>query len=131
MKEFIGAVVQFNQEILGISQRTPMGMLESEEAITIKCLREELEELMHAMELCSVVDQVDAIIDLIYFAIGALYKIGLTEQQIHDCCMAVHTANMLKKKGVNAKRETGAADAVKPADWIAPEAAIHGILFGK
>jgi len=130
MKQFIEAVVQFNQEILGIMQRTPVGMLEAEEAITLKCLHEEVEELRKAFHMNSVVDQVDAVVDLMYFAIGALYKIGLTPEQINQCCMAVHTANMLKKKGVNAKRATGAADAVKPDDWVAPEAAIHGILFG-
>lgn len=130
MKNFIEAVVQFNQEILGIEQRTPVGMLPTEEAITLKCLHEEITELNAAMIEGSVVDQVDALVDLIYFALGAMYKTGLTADQINACCMAVHEANMAKKRGVNAKRATGAADAVKPEGWVSPETRIEKILFG-
>ena len=131
MKSYTESVVEFNKEILGISQRSPVGMALSEEAITTKCLLEEVSELQTAFEQGSVVDQVDALIDLTYFAFGALYKIGLTPEQIQDCCMAVHEANMQKKLGVNAKRATGAADAVKPEDWVPPEDRIYGILYGQ
>lgn len=130
MNQFIEAVVQFNQQILGIEQRTPVGMTGKEEDITIKCLIEEVHELRDAQEVCSVVDQVDALVDLIYFAVGALYKVGLTPQQINECCMAVHAANMSKKRGTNAKRDTGAADAVKPSDWVPPETRLEQIIFG-
>ena len=127
--EFINAVVDFNKEILGIQQRIVRGMPEKEQEITLKCLAEELAELKQAISHNSIVDQVDALIDLVYFAFGAMYKIGLTPQQIKDCCMAVHEANMSKKRGINAKRATGAADAVKPEGWVSPEERINKILF--
>lgn len=127
--EFINAVVDFNKEILGIQQRIVRGMPEKEQEITLKCLAEELAELKQAIDNASIVDQVDAIVDLVYFAFGALYKIGLTPEQINACCMAVHNANMSKKRGVNAKRATGAADAIKPEGWVSPEERISKILF--
>ena len=127
--EFINAVINFNKEILGIQQRIIRGMQETEQEITLKCLAEELAELKQAIDNASIVDQVDAIVDLVYFAFGALYKIGLTPEQINACCMAVHSANMSKKRGVNAKRATGAADAVKPKGWVSPEDRISKILF--
>lgn len=127
--EFINAVVDFNKEILGIQQRIIRGMQEAEQEITLKCLTEELAELKQAIDDVSIVDQVDAIIDLVYFAFGALYKIGLTPEQINACCMAVHNANMSKKRGINAKRATGAADAIKPEGWVSPEDRISKILF--
>ena len=130
MSEFVNAIVQFNKEILGIQQRPPHGMPKAEQDITLKCLVEEVTEFHTAMQHDKIIDQVDALIDLIYFAVGAMYKIGLTPEQIHACCMAVHNANMAKKKGVNAKRATGAADAVKPKNWVPPEHLISNIIFG-
>lgn len=129
--EFVKAVVTFNQQVLGIEQRSPVGMALSEEDITIRCLHEEVSELEEAFESDSVVDQIDALVDLVYFAFGAMYKIGLTPEQIHACCMAVHEANITKKRGTNAKRDTGAADAVKPEGWVPPEDRLQAIIFGK
>jgi predicted HAD superfamily Cof-like phosphohydrolase len=68
-------------------------------------------------------------VDLMYFANGVLYKMGLTAAQIDACCSAVHHANMDKKRGSNAKRAVeGAADAVKPLGWVSPEERIGNIL---
>lgn len=128
--EFVKAVVQFNQEILGIEQRSPAPLSYPEFSITHKCLLEEVEELVTAHFVSDLVGCVDALVDNMYFTIGALYKLGLTPEQIHECCMAVHQANITKKKGVNAKRDTGAADATKPEGWVSPEESICKIIFG-
>lgn len=130
MSDFIDAVVEFNQQILKIEQRAVACMPEHETEITLKCLIEELDEWTTASTHGDVIAQIDALVDLVYFAFGAMYKIGLTPQQIKDCCMAVHEANMSKKRGVNAKRATGAADAIKPEGWVPPEARISKVLFG-
>ena len=122
-------VIQFNATVLGIEQR-PLGMMpESESAITVKCLTEEVAEFAEAVEDGDFIGQVDALIDSIYFATGALYKLGLNENQISSCMNAVHEANMTKRKGVNEKRGDGsAADAIKPEDWVSPEERIGSIL---
>ena len=126
--EFIKAVVEFNQEILKIEQRSLKPLSYEELSISKKCLAEELSEFDEAAFSSDIVGQVDALVDLMYFAIGVAYKLGLTPEQIHACCMAVHAANMDKKRGINAKRATGAADATKPEGWVGPEARIKEIL---
>jgi len=121
-------VVTFNQQVLGIHQRE-LGMLpENELKISKKCLDEEAQELVDAHNAGDYIGCVDAAIDSIYFAVGVLYKLGLTPQQMADCFTAVHEANMEKKLGVNAKRASGAADAVKPEGWVPPDIRIANIL---
>lgn len=127
--EFVKAVVEFNQQVLGIEQRSPKLLSFEEFSITRKCLQEELDELVEANFNSDYIGCVDALVDNMYFNIGAMYKLGLTPEQIHECCMAVHAANITKKKGVNAKRDTGAADAVKPEGWVPPEERLRKIIF--
>jgi predicted HAD superfamily Cof-like phosphohydrolase len=91
-------------------------------------LNEELVEWTAAVAKGDIVGQVDALIDLMYFATGVLYKLGLSAEQIEQCVSAVHAANMTKRRGTNAKRDTGAADAIKPDGWVAPEQRIATIL---
>lgn len=56
-------------------------------------------------------------------------EFGLSAYKAERVMDAVYTANMTKKKGVNAKRGDGqAADAVKPADFVPPEEKIAEIL---
>ena len=126
---FAHQVVDFNQRVLNIAQR-PHGLLNPAELdISIKCLHEEIDEFKEAAEKGDFIGQVDASIDLQYFAMGVLYKLGLTPDQIVACSTAVHEANMEKKLGVNAKRGDGsAADAVKPEGWESPEHRIGAIL---
>lgn len=77
------------------------------------------------------VRSVDAVIDAAYFAVGAMSRAGLTEEQAIDCFLAVHEANMRKKRGVVASRgDMGVADAAKPADFVPPDEKIYEILFG-
>ena len=130
MTNFIHSVVAFNQKVLGIDQRQPCALSEQELEISLKCLQEELDEFKYAAYDHDYIGQIDAIVDLLYFGIGVLYKLGLTPTQIEQVCAAVHEANMAKKLGTNAKRDTGAADAVKPEGWIAPEARIAKIVLG-
>lgn len=129
MKSFAQNVVEFNQQILGIEQR-PIGKLPKPEfEISVKCLNEEIGEFVDNYDVDDFIGCVDAMVDLIYFANGVLYKMGLTAQEIDSCCEVVHNANMEKKRGVNSKRAVeGAADAVKPDGWVSPEERIAAIL---
>lgn len=127
---FVQDVIEFNRDLLGIEQRTPAMMSVEEHTHLTMALQEELKEFNDAVVEGNVVGAVDAIVDLMYFAIGGLWKLGLSHTQMVHCMQAVHAANMLKRKGKVAKRYTGAADAVKPEDWVAPEEAIQEILAG-
>lgn len=129
MDQFTRNIVDFNQNILGIAQRQPAMLNESEFKISMKCLREEVSEFAEAHFQGDFIGCIDAIVDLRYFAVGVLYKLGLTAEQIEQIDQAVHDANMQKKLGKKAGRGDGvAADAVKPEGWISPEERIAAIL---
>lgn len=122
-------VVEFNQQVLGIQPRIQAPLSDAELKLSLHCLREEIQEFEDACNLGDYIGQIDAMIDLQYFAMGVLYKLGLTASQIEKCCTAVHEANMEKKLGVKAGRGDGsAADAVKPEGWEPPEHRIGAIL---
>lgn len=60
---------------------------------------------------------------------NVMLNINMTPLIIEKCMLAVHKANMTKKRGVKAERgDLGVADAVKPEGWVAPEEAIKAIL---
>lgn len=128
---FFESVVDFNHRVLNIQQREVGFLNDAELAISGKCLREEIEEFEECHKAGDIIGSIDGVIDLMYFAVGVLYKMGLTPETITLVGQAVHDANMEKKLGVNAKRGDGsAADAVKPADWVGPEIRIADILDG-
>ena len=132
MDQFTRSVVDFNQRILGIGQRKPAMLSQSEFDISIACLTEEIAEFDEAHTNGDFIGCIDAIIDLRYFAVGVLYKLGLTAEQIEAMDQAVHDANMQKRLGKKEGRGDGiAADAVKPEGWISPEERIAAILDGK
>ena len=122
MDKFVEAVVDFNVNLLGIEPRPLSPMSDNEVNHIIKALKEELDDLADGHGNQDVVDCVDAFIDIIYWSIGGLHKLGLTSDQILRCCHIVHECNMEKKKGSVASRATdGVADAIKPEDWVGPE----------
>lgn len=121
-------VIDFNEMILGISARPKNQLIDEEFEISKKCLIEEVEEFIDAHANNDFIGCVDAILDSVYFSMGILYKMGLSHEEINQCFAAVHLSNMTKQFGTNNKRDTGAADAVKPDGWEGPEARIKNIL---
>lgn len=76
-----------------------------------------LEELDEFMEAASIEDEADAMIDLIYFALGTLVESGVKPEALFDI---VHLANMSKLwDGTPVYGEDGKI--IKPKDWVAPE----------
>ena len=76
-----------------------------------------LEELNEFLQADEVVEQADAMIDLMYFALGTLVEMGVRPNELFGI---VHAANMSKlwpdgKPHYNAMGKT-----VKPADWQDP-----------
>ena len=128
--DFITAVQQFNRELLGVQQTGIRLLTDKERDYTHRCLVEEADEMRDAGMAQSVPKQVDAFVDSIYFALGGLYRMGLSPEQVLQCCMAVHEANMTKKKGVNERRDMGVEDVIKPATFVPPEEAI-ALLLGQ
>ena len=129
MNLFVRQVIEFNEDLLDIQRPDTVGIRKNVFDHLFKAKNEEFRELEDAVRLGSIVDAVDALIDDMYFTIGGLHKMGLTDEQIDACMTAVHEANMQKRRGVVARRQTdGIADAVKPEGWKSPEERIKEIL---
>lgn len=125
-------VVEFNQDIIKLA---PTEFLSQERVEWFKnTINEELSEFEKANDdyiaakkcnadaetlLGCQVDMMDAIIDLIYFAFGRLYEIGITEDDFDAMWNAVHESNMTKKRGNKGRGSDD--DAIKPEGWQGPE----------
>ena len=84
-------------------------------------IREELEELTAADNM---VDEVDALIDLVYVVKG--YAILLGVGGIWDqLFQQVQTANVSKRPGSSSRL---AQDAIKPDNWVGPESGLRRLL---
>jgi hypothetical protein len=127
----IAEIYQFNNEVLSLTERplNPLLYKEGEFQFTKTAFLEEIAEFEEGFQKQDVVVMADSIIDLCYFAIGALRRMGVTEDQARACFLAVHSANMTKKKGKLEKRGDFEDDAVKPADFVPPDQAIAHILL--
>ena len=125
-------VVEFNQDIIKLA---PTEFLSQERVEWFKnTINEELSEFEKANDdyiaakkcnadaetlLGCQVDMMDAIIDLIYFAFGRLYEIGITEDDFDAMWNAVHESNMTKKRGNKGRGSDD--DAIKPEGWQGPD----------
>lgn len=79
-------------------------------------LFEELTEFAEGIDEDDICQQADALIDIVYVALGTAISMGLPWQQLWD---DVHCANMRKVRG-RAKRGAE-VDCVKPEGWIPPK----------
>lgn len=115
--DFFKGVNRFNREVLGIVPPIVAGPVPEDRLKWLElALREELDEFLTAK---TAEDQADALLDLMYFAAGELYKMGVDGQKAFD---AVHAANMQKVRGELSKRPGSKGyDATKPPGWQAPD----------
>lgn len=85
----------------------------------VEMMEEEIQELKDAIEAKDKVGTVDAVIDLIYFALGTLDLLKVDTDAHWD---AVQNANMQKVRGTKASRpNSGGFDVIKPDGWKPPE----------
>lgn len=106
----------------------PRHLSYEEKNYRVACLAEELEEYAAADDLVS---QYDALLDLLVFTVGSLYRHGFPLQQGWDAVMA---ANMNKRIGNNPQKSNvnraayKGTDLVKPDGWVGPEDTLCSIL---
>ena len=121
-------VYKFNQEIIGTQQPKVPEVLNRERLLfALTAMYEELHEFTVASNNNNVGESLDAIIDLIYFALGRAYEMGITEEQFKKCWNNVQQKNMQKKKGT--KNRGTSQDAMKPEGWTAAD--LNDILKGE
>ena len=101
----------------------PHDLEEDEKQFRATAMLEELDEYVAATTL---VDQYDALLDLIVFAVGTLERHGFPLLAGFEKVME---ANMAKELGQNGEKRGGfKRDLVKPEGWTAPEPKLQLIL---
>jgi predicted HAD superfamily Cof-like phosphohydrolase len=114
MKQIINRVVSWN------AQRYEQ---EFDRLLTKNLLKEEILEFEEASQE---VDQLDALVDTIYVAIGAMWKLGLNETQIQDAIFAVCDANDTKTASKTPSHIKASID--KGTGFTPPEVSLQRIL---
>jgi len=82
------------------------------------------EELIELLVADTRVDVADALADIIFVAVGSLYKLAGTSDKVKDILMVVQAANDLKKS------DTVGGKITKPEGFVGPEKMIEVILNG-
>lgn len=102
----------------------PRALKGGEKSRRITWMQEEIRELEAAE---TIEDQADAIVDLIYFALGYLVEMGVSPNGIWR---AVQQANMAKRwpDGV---RTDAMGKVIKPDGWKSPEEEIRAIIASR
>lgn len=120
-------IAEFQEKILQNQQPVKAGFIDPEKMRhNLLCLNEEVMECVEAYYDSDQAGVVDAIIDLMYFAYGFLWQMGVPTDRVWE---AVHKANMTKVRG---KTKRGVDyDAAKPDIWADPKDIIKEILNGK
>jgi len=85
-------------------------------------MREEVQEFVEAKDLC---EQADAMIDLIYFALGTLVEMGVEPDELFEI---VHNANMAKKWPDGKVHRNEMSKVIKPSTWEDPEPKLKAAL---
>ena len=109
-------------ERFGLEYKGPPRVLDHDVAqFRIKFLKEELEEYIKADMEEDLEGQFDALIDLVYVALGTAYLQGLPFEEGWN---EVQTCNMAKVRagpnGEGSKRGSP-LDVIKPPEWVGPD----------
>jgi predicted HAD superfamily Cof-like phosphohydrolase len=83
-------------------------------------MHEELREFSEAHAERDLAKCLDALVDLVYVAIGTAHIMGLPFDQAWE---AVHTANMAKERATSSNQSKRGTqyDVIKPAGWTPPD----------
>ena len=84
-----------------------------------KFMQEELDEFTAACKLGNMEDAADALVDLVYVALGTAHMMGLPWQKLWDSVQRANMAKVRAQTAGDSKRGTR-LDVVKPAGWAAP-----------
>lgn len=91
--------------------------------LAISLLAEELLEFIKAKEE---VDKLDALVDMVYIAIGGMWKMGLSTEQVRKAIIIVCDSNDTKAVKKTASHIKANVD--KGPDYVRPEARLQELL---
>lgn len=128
-QSFYGDVLEFHSkfdlphpDVIRVRNLTP-----DEFNFRIQFMIEELREYSQAWVEGDIVKAADALVDLVYVALGTAAFQGLPFDQVWE---VVHRANMSKIRtpSKEASKRGSAYDVIKPEGWVSPEAEIKQII---
>ena len=96
---------------------------EEQRKLSLEALKEEVQEYANALEQKDSAEQLDALLDLVYFAYGRMYLSGFTKEMVTRATALIHYANMSKQRAScdeDSKRGSK-FDLIKPEGWKAPD----------
>lgn len=135
MSEVYHKVSEFNKKVLDVHHEHRSYSLAPRQELEhlYKQLQEEVDEYRIASLVdADYVETIDALIDLIYFAMGGLIRNGLSPDDFKNVFEIIHSANMRKDPGIVHKRATeGVLDAVKPEDWEPPNQQLKAYFINR
>ena len=85
-----------------------------------------LEEIDEFKEAVDIQEQADAMIDLVYFALGTMVQMGVSPEALFDI---VHDANMSKIWPDGAPHFNEDGKVIKPEGWTDPEPKINAEII--
>lgn len=94
----------------------------------MKFMQEELAEFEDACERMDIVKAFDALLDLVYVAMGTAYIMNVPWDDGWD---EVQKANMMKMRALKASDSTRGStyDVIKPKGWVAPDRMLCSVLI--
>lgn len=124
----VALVRQFHEKFNQPVPVTPSLPPEDYLAFRLDRIYAEFFELDEAAKHRDLVDVTDALVDIVYLALGTAIACGVPWERVFA---VVHRANMKKEAVVSAEasRFGHALDIVKPTGWVPPEATIKAILL--
>jgi predicted HAD superfamily Cof-like phosphohydrolase len=84
----------------------------------LNLIKEEVAELQVAVDACDLVEQLDALVDILVVTIGAIHSAGFDAEGAWKEVMRTNFAKIDKETGKVRKREDGKV--LKPAGWTPP-----------
>jgi predicted HAD superfamily Cof-like phosphohydrolase len=111
-------VADFHRSFGHPVRETPAFLPSPRSDARVAWMREEVDEFVEAT---NVIDQADAMIDLIYFALGTLVEMGVRPAPLFDI---VHNANMQKIWPDGKARIRDDGKTIKPPGWVDPAEAL-------
>lgn len=130
IKDFVSDVENFHDKFEIPLPNHPVLLEQDVFEYRYKFLQEELHEFALAYEADNYIDMVDALLDLIYVAIGTLLLMGLKSYLIRNTWAEVQRANITKERATHAgeSKRGHAFDVIKPFGWQPPN---HDAIFEK
>lgn len=109
-------VKAFHRKFEMLDNDTPRHLTKRKLFERVEFLQEELMELSVAVLDQDLAAQADALIDLVYVAMGTASMMGLPWEELWD---DVHRANMAKVRGTTHRGNK--VDVMKPEGWVGPK----------